>query len=837
MKLPHGRMLSACFLLALGVTLFTPIHAGAQFLPAEAQTYKREFGLSLAQAEQGLAVQHRAAKADIARRLEQNLGQHYAGLWFDHESGGFVVPLPAGAGRAKVDAEFQNAGLGEDFRIVAAKSNWISLEAAQDSIDEQLGDLIEGSLVQTSLDPRANAVVIHWAAGAAGPDHARLAKAAASQEVSVELRAEQADRFEARAAACRAVERICGKPLRGGVRIDPSDESEGPCTTAFKAIAGATGDRYMLTAGHCAPVGANRRSYDQFGVPHFIGPAEQSTFPSGDYAKLKVTGYGTWWEEGVSFWPSIIAYWGVSQEWGITGESSSYMGQQVCHSGISSGVSCGNVATLNKTVNYPEGTVYNLTEVAGGEFCAIPGDSGGPVFAGHTALGIFSGALELSCGGNLGYYAEITEATEALGVSVGSKIGAPPHAETGESVSAVQERQATVHGTIDPNGLSTSYHVQYGPTTSYGASSSTASAGSGWQPGSVNVTLQGLEPGVTYHYRLVASNSQGTSYGKDRQFTTVQPKPAVMVDDEGVTHVFFRAPNGQLEEWYESGEAWGQKIWGYADKVSGNPVALSTGGGSRWVYFRAPDGQLRSWWFKGSEWNETGWGFSGKVAGDPTAIVTSDGSRWVYFRAPDGQLRSWWFKGSEWNEMGWGFSGQLGGNPVALGTEDVRRVYFRASDGQLRQWWFKGSEWSETGWGYSNKVAGDPAPIAAADGSRWVYFRAPDGQLRSWWFKGSEWNETGWGFSGKVAGDPTAIVTSDGSRWVYFRAPDGQLRSWWFKGSEWNETGWGLSNAVGGDPTAIVAPSGRRDVYFLSPQGTLKRWWFSGSEWNLETIG
>ena len=79
---------------------------------------------------------------------------------------------------------------------------------------------------------------------------------------------------------------------------------------------------------------------------------------------------------------------------------------------------------------------------------------------------------------------------------------------------------ATVGGTVDPNGRSTGWWVEYGTSTSYGSRTDTQSAGSGSSAVSVSVRLTGLKAGVTYHVRLVASNDLGTTRGADRSFRT-----------------------------------------------------------------------------------------------------------------------------------------------------------------------------------------------------------------------------------------------------------------------------------------------------------------------------
>ncbi len=77
---------------------------------------------------------------------------------------------------------------------------------------------------------------------------------------------------------------------------------------------------------------------------------------------------------------------------------------------------------------------------------------------------------------------------------------------------------ATLNGTINPNGLATTYYFDWGTTTSYGNSTTAASAGSGSVNVNVSANLTGLVAGTTYHFRVVASNSDGVSNGNDLTF-------------------------------------------------------------------------------------------------------------------------------------------------------------------------------------------------------------------------------------------------------------------------------------------------------------------------------
>lgn len=92
-----------------------------------------------------------------------------------------------------------------------------------------------------------------------------------------------------------------------------------------------------------------------------------------------------------------------------------------------------------------------------------------------------------------------------------------PRAITG-GVSRVRGNSALLQGSVNPVGTQTTYFFQYGPTIAYGAQTPSASAGAGI----VNVRVgQTASPFlVGYHYRLVATNPNGTSLGHDRTFTT-----------------------------------------------------------------------------------------------------------------------------------------------------------------------------------------------------------------------------------------------------------------------------------------------------------------------------
>jgi hypothetical protein len=100
-----------------------------------------------------------------------------------------------------------------------------------------------------------------------------------------------------------------------------------------------------------------------------------------------------------------------------------------------------------------------------------------------------------------------------------------PLVEPGSEVATPELRgSATLAATIDPEGSETDYHFEYVEEASFGESgyasaSSTklVSIGSSFNDQHVEIHLpvRALAPGATYHWRVVATSSQGTAIGPD----------------------------------------------------------------------------------------------------------------------------------------------------------------------------------------------------------------------------------------------------------------------------------------------------------------------------------
>ena len=84
----------------------------------------------------------------------------------------------------------------------------------------------------------------------------------------------------------------------------------------------------------------------------------------------------------------------------------------------------------------------------------------------------------------------------------------------------VDRTGATLNGRLNPDGIPTTYHFEYGIDTAYRQDTPDVSAGAGsGQAAVAPAEIENLQPGRTYHFRLVAENALGTTYGNDQTFT------------------------------------------------------------------------------------------------------------------------------------------------------------------------------------------------------------------------------------------------------------------------------------------------------------------------------
>ncbi len=112
------------------------------------------------------------------------------------------------------------------------------------------------------------------------------------------------------------------------------------------------------------------------------------------------------------------------------------------------------------------------------------------------------------------------------GVDQSVRLGEAPIV-VGDRATEINTDTAVLAATINPAARATTYHWEYGPedcSVAVCAQSDPVSLGEGVTPLDVHYNFEGLVPGDTYHFRLVATNSLGTFIGEDSSFITFVPE-------------------------------------------------------------------------------------------------------------------------------------------------------------------------------------------------------------------------------------------------------------------------------------------------------------------------
>ncbi|MFI5571424.1 S1 family peptidase [Streptomyces sp. NPDC051740] len=312
------------------------------------------------------------AAGKLASTLARDLGADAAGTYYDAKSESLVVNVLDEAAAEAVESA------GAEARVVA--NSLAELKSARTTLERDA--TVPGTAWVT--DPTANKVVVTADRTVSEAEWDKLTEVVDGLGATAELRRTKGEY----------------KPFVAGG--DAITGNGGRCSLGFNVTRG--GEPHFLTAGHCTE-GISTWSDSSGAV---IGENADSSFPGDDYGLVKYTA-------DVAHPSEVNLYDGSTQA--ISGAAEATVGMQVTRSGSTTQVHSGTVTGLDATVNYGNGDIVNgLIQT---DVCAEPGDSGGSLFSGSSAVGLTSGGSGDCTSGGTTFFQPVTEALSATGTRIG----------------------------------------------------------------------------------------------------------------------------------------------------------------------------------------------------------------------------------------------------------------------------------------------------------------------------------------------------------------------------------------------------------------------------------
>jgi alpha-tubulin suppressor-like RCC1 family protein len=373
-------------------------------------------------------------------------------------------------------------------------------------------------------------------------------------------------------------------------------------------------------------------------------------------------------------------------------------------------------------------------------------------------LGLLASIIIIGYGGACGSAAK-NETNSGSSGNPGS--GTAPNLTTQEATE-VTDRAAILNGVINPNGRSASVYFQCGLNTWYGKTTGFKIIPSGSNNIDVYETITGLLPANTYHFRLVASSSGSTFYGRDRIFTTgVTTEKPGLATSPNPTNLATKVLLNKILTWASASIATSYDI-NFGDTnppsfiantsdLSYNPGILSF---NKTYYWRIDS--INS---------------NGKTTGTLWRFTTTDDG-WIQVSSGENHTIALKYNGTLW---AWGDNqyGQLGdgtginkNTPTQIGADNT---------------------WASIAAGYNHSIA------LKSDGSLWAWGYNTSGQL---------------GLGNTTS--PITTVTRVGTdiNWSMIAAGENHTMALKLDGSIWT---WG-NNSNGQLGNGITGPSGNKNI-------------------------
>lgn len=297
-----------------------------------------------------------------ARALAAEIGADRTGGVYYDDAGQLVVAVTDEAAARTVRAE---GGTAEVVEHSAAE-----LASVQAALDDRIADT--DPIVNTSwgVDPNTNQISVKIFEGVSAADQKRLTDLVADYGDAVRV-----EKYP-------GTLRTTAYESLGGIGIKAADSGV-ECTLGFN-VRNSAGEKYFVTAGHCANASNRLFWHREAGNIYFGKRTEWYDFGGNekDYAVVK-------YNEDDS--TDVAAYGAVraaGAEYEITDSRYPFDGESVKRAGAVSSDLVGYVLSPSETVTVSGVVLKNMIVTTN---CSKGGDSGGPLWAQTDALGILSG--------------------------------------------------------------------------------------------------------------------------------------------------------------------------------------------------------------------------------------------------------------------------------------------------------------------------------------------------------------------------------------------------------------------------------------------------------------
>jgi hypothetical protein len=399
--------------------------------------------------------------------------------------------------------------------------------------------------------------------------------------------------------------------------------------------------------------------------------------------------------------------------------------------------------------------------------------------------------------------------------------------------------EATLTGSVDPKGLPTEYHFEYGTTSSYGSATPKEAAGSGEGAVAKSAGIA-VQPGTVYHFRLVATNNVGSSYSPDRVFYSSR------------AGVFFpdAVNSNSMTRWeWTTSSGWRQQfLYGHMIAAGSSPTTLTIGGDPHVFYVDAANSNTITDWTRDSTqgWHQMPlYGHQVAKGTSPVALLVNGVPHVFFVDASNNNTVSVW----KWNNStGWqqtffyGHQVAAGTSPTAILVNGDPRVYYvdASNNNTISEWsWNSSTGWQQNFF-YGHPVAAGSSPSAMTiSGSPYVFFSdaSNNNSVTAWaWNSSTGWQQTFLYGHPVAAGSSPAAVVNNGIPEVFFSDADNNntITAWvWSASNGWQQAFfYGHPVAKGTSPVPTVN-NNIPNVYFVDGStNTIVDWtWNSTTGW------